>query len=273
MIAGAIGLFAVGTAIYLFQAPKGAPSKKSTAEPQHQKGTPAVAAKSPPAGRQTRPNPKDGLMYVYIEPGRFMMGCSPGDSECNDDEKPAHEVTISKGFWLGQTPATEPAYQFVIGINPSLFKGALLPAQNVRWDDAQAHCKAVGMRLPTEAEWEYAARAGATAARYGNLDEIAWYKGNSGGKTHEVGQKQPNAFGLYDMLGNVLQWVADWYDQRYYGQSPAADPDGPARGTARVMRGGSWGSGPGGVRASGRRGLHYIPARLGVGFRCAGELH
>ena len=119
---------------------------------------------------------------------------------------------------------TQQAYQRVTGQNPSDFKGANLPVETVSWDEAQSYCQAIGGRLPTEAEWEYAARAGSTGARYGDLDQIAWYSGNSGGKTHEVGQKQANAWGLFDMLGNVWQWTADWY----------------AQGQSRALRGGAW---------------------------------
>jgi hypothetical protein len=112
---------------------------------------------------------------------------------------------------------TQQAYQRVTGQNPSNLKGANLPVENVNWDEAQAYCAAIGGRLPTEAEWEYAARAGSTAARYGNLDEIAWHSGNSGGRTHEVGQKLANAFGLFDMLGDVWQWTANWYGSVLHG--------------------------------------------------------
>jgi formylglycine-generating enzyme required for sulfatase activity len=126
------------------------------------------------------------------------------------------------------------------------------------------------MRLPTEAEWEYAARAGSTASRYGDIDQIAWYKANSGEKTHEVMQKQPNAWGLYDMLGNVWQWTADWYADKYSANSEP-DPHGPKNGQYRVLRGGSWYPDPAYVRAS-CRDRNDPEARENVyGFRCVGN--
>jgi formylglycine-generating enzyme required for sulfatase activity len=206
---------------------------------------------------------------MWIPPGTFTMGCSPGDSECYDNEKPAHSVTITKGFWLGQTAVTQAAYQRVIGSNPSTFKGVDLPVETVNWNEAESFCQKIGGRLPTEAEWEYAARAGSTSARYGNLDDIAWYSSNSGNTTHPVGTKQPNAFGLFDMLGNVWQWTADWFGD--YQAGAARDPSGAANGTSRALRGGSWGNNPGGVRASYRG--RSVPAELynRNGFRCVGE--
>lgn len=138
------------------------------------------------------------------------MGCSQGDKECGDNEQPAHEVTITRGFWIGQTEVTQEAYQRVMnGQNPSRFKGARLPVETISWNDADAYCRAIGGRLPTEAEWEYAARAGSTDGRYGDVDQIAWYGKNSGNKTHEVAGKAPNTWGLYDTLGNVWEWTAD----------------------------------------------------------------
>jgi formylglycine-generating enzyme required for sulfatase activity len=211
------------------------------------------------------------LTYVQIPAGKFTMGCSPDDKECDPNEKPAHEVTISKNLWIGQTPVTQEAYRRVTRTNYSnRFKGPRLPVDSVSWVEAVAYCTAVGMRLPTEAQWEYAACAGSTAARYGDLDNIAWYSRNSGGKTHEVGQKQANGFGLFDMLGNVWEWVADWYDGNYYGQSPAVDPSGPASDQFPVLRGGLWNDGPKGVRASARVSSEQT-LRI-AGFRCAGEL-
>jgi formylglycine-generating enzyme required for sulfatase activity len=224
-----------------------------------------------PAGT-IKTNPKDGQKYVWIPPGRFKMGCSARDNECASNEKPAHSVTITKGFWLGQTPVTQAAYQRVIGTNPSRFRGGRLPVESVKWTQAKAYCEAVGGRLPTEAEWEYAARAGSDASRYGDLDAIAWYNGNSEGKTHEVGLKQANRWGLHDLLGNVWEWVGDWYDEKYYELSPSADPTGPASGQSRVVRGGSWFSGSRNLRSSDRD-RDSPDFRVDyIGFRCAREV-
>jgi len=232
---------------------------------------PAAAPMSEMPHAKTWTNPKDGLTYVWIEPGTFMMGCSPGDGECYPDEKPAHQVTITRGYWMGQTDVTQEAYQRVLAKNPSHFKGVKLPVENVSWTDSRNYCAATGMRLPTEAEWEYAARAGNPASRYGDIDSIAWYYENSGNTTHPVMQKQPNDWGLYDMLGNVWQWTADWYTDKHSG-SKEMDPKGPSSGQYRVLRAESWGSYPRDVRVSGRVGVEpgvrdvYI-----VGFRCAGN--
>jgi formylglycine-generating enzyme required for sulfatase activity len=171
-----------------------------------------------------------------------MMGSDVGDA----DERPVHQVTISRGFWMGKYPVTQAQWQAVMGSDPSSFKGADLPVETVSWDDCQQFLARLRgleqwtFRLPTEAEWEYACRAGTEGERYGDLDAIAWYSGNSGGSTHPVGQKQPNAWGLHDMNGNVWQWCQDWFAQQYYAASPAQDPQGPDHGSYRVDRGGSW---------------------------------
>lgn len=221
-------------------------------------------------------NSKDNLLYRWIPPGRYMMGCSANSSECHDDERPAHEVTVSRGFWMGQTEVTQAAYTAVTrNANPSYFKGDDLPVEQVTWEDAKAYCEAVEMRLPTEAEWELAARAGGLAARYRPVNEIAWYQGDSGQTTHLVGKKTPNEWGLYDMLGNVWEWVDDWYDPDYYGRSDSKDPRGPKASPAgqRAVRGGSWSDPDKDVHVSVRNKLPpSARANRLVGFRCVGEL-
>lgn len=256
-----------------------------------------------------RINPIDGLSYVWIPPGRFMMGCSPGDDECLDAEKPAHEVTISKGFWMGQTPVTLRAWKKHMEATGSLeatgrplevwSKPSLEhPVESAHWVEAEAYCSWARLRLPTEAEWEYAARAGSTASLYGDLDEIAWHVDNSGQQpldrnrrfepgymnwmrenngngTHPVGEKKPNAWNLYDMLGNVLEWTSDWFDEKYYSKSEQVDPAGPQTvtpihfgeqwvGNYRSVRGAAWSTHPDAVRVSFRS---YFGPPGAVGFR------
>jgi formylglycine-generating enzyme required for sulfatase activity len=223
-----------------------------------------------PVSELRKVNPIDGLTYVWISPGKFVMGCSPGDSDCAPDEKPPRQVTIAKGFWMGQTPVTQEAYQQVTGKSPGYFKGSKFPADSVSWDDAQTYCLATDMRLPTEAEWEYAARAGVMAARYGDIDQIAWYGVNAENKTHEVMQKAPNAWHLYDMLGNVWEWTADWY-AAHLADVAVTDPQGPETGKVRVLRGGSWGNGPAFVRLSVRSANEPGNRSNVVGFRCVGN--
>lgn len=237
--------------------------------------------------RTVKANPKDGLQYVWIPAGSFQMGCSPGDNECNPEEGPAHRVTISKGFWLGQTEATVGAYKRFANatgrgmppepkfqstrLNPGWSNGQM-PVVNVTWDDARAYCTWAGGRLPTEAEWEYAARGGSSQVRYGPLDEIAWYRENGGNTFHEVGQKRPNGFGLFDMLGNVWEWVSNWDDATYYRNSPGVDPSGPSSGQWRILRGGSWNGYPGIVRVSLRRGHPPDDRGIAFGLRCMQEV-
>ncbi len=206
----------------------------------------------------TMVNPKDGLTYVWLPPGKFIMGCSPGDTFCDSDELPQREVTIAKGFWIGQTLVTQAAYKRLIGTNPSLHLGSdQLPVERVKWGDALKYCTEIGMRIPTEREYEYAARGGSPAARYGDLDAIAWYRDNSGGRTHEVATKLPNAFHLYDMLGNVWEFTNDPYN-----------PEDPV---FVAMRGGSWSTSAKSVRVS-IRGFDVADRkRTFSGFRCVGD--
>jgi formylglycine-generating enzyme required for sulfatase activity len=244
--------------------------------------TPVAVVPSDALGAGTvRENPKDGLKYVWVAPGTFMMGCSPGDNECLDEEKPAHQVTISKGFWMGQTDVTVGAYKRYVkaarGKMPPApdFNGRwaadAMPIVNVTWDEARDFCSWAGGRLPSEAEWEYAARGGSAEARYGKIDETTWYRNNSGNQTHAVAGKRPNSFGLFDVLGNASEWVNDWYDKNYYQHSPSQDPSGPTSGQERVVRGGSWVNDPVDARVSGRD--RSIPSARsnGDGVRCARE--
>jgi formylglycine-generating enzyme required for sulfatase activity len=267
-----------------------------------------------PQAGEIRMNEKDGQRYVYVPAGSFRMGCSLGDGECFEDEKPPHVVSISKGFWLGQTEVTVGAWKRMYGKAPgwsSAWNVAGTPRDynpgwredghpviGVQWEEAKRYCEGVGGRLPTEAEWEYAARAGAVGAQYGVLDEIAWYGDNSGNErldTKElippdgkwgpyyirlrengngpkpVGQKKPNEWGLYDMLGNVWEWTGDWYGEKYYAVSPSGDPGGPAAGEYRSLRGGSWDDFPGYVRASYRLLLEPGDRNFNDGFRCLGD--
>ncbi|MFN0105877.1 MAG: formylglycine-generating enzyme family protein [Bryobacteraceae bacterium] len=233
-----------------------------------------------PAGPQAaeiKVNPKDGLRYAYISPGTFRMGCaSSGDEPCDPDEKPAHDVRITKGFWMGQTEVTVEAYKrFASNTGKTMprltFSESAQPMTEVSWHDAAEYCSWAGLRLPTEAEWEYAARAGTTGARYGNLDSVAWYRSNSSGKARAVAQKDANAFKLHDMLGNVWEWTADWYKDKYESSAQATDPQGPPGGEYRVLRGGSWNYNASHARASNRYWNQPSNRYYFYGFRCVGE--
>jgi len=194
------------------------------------------------------------------------------------DEKPAHPVTLTQPFYMGKYDVTQEQYQQVTGTNPSGFKGKNNPVEMVSWDDAQAFCKRLteqtkqAVRLPTEAEWEYACRAGTTSTYHSgdteaDLARVGWYYANSTNTTHPVGQKEPNAFGLYDMHGNVWQWCQDWYGENYYGKSEAENPQGPAQGAYRVLRGGSWYRHPLFCRSANRYRYYPVNRYIIIGFR------
>ena len=208
-----------------------------------------------------------------------MMGCSPGDNDCADPEKPAHQVTLRKAYWIGQTEVTVGAYKRFVAaakakmppVAPKLYRGwknDSFPIVDVTWDEANQYCAWTGGRLPTEAEWEYAARGGSPQARYGNLGEIAWSKENAGNQTHEVAAKLANGYGLYDTLGNVWEWVNDWYDPNYYQSGAAQDPPGPPTGQEKVLRGGSWIVDPKLLRVSDRYSIKPDARSDYFGFRC-----
>jgi formylglycine-generating enzyme required for sulfatase activity len=179
---------------------------------------------------------------------------------------------------MGKYEVTQAQWEAVMGTNPSQFKGnSNRPVEEVSWKDVQEFVKRLNEQegwevchLLTEAQWEYAARAGTKTEWYDNdLDAIAWYRENSGGETHEVGQKRPNAWGLYDMLGNVWEWVQDWYDEDYYQYSPPVDPQGPDAGAHRVSRGGGWNNDAQNVRAAYRYSSLPGNRHVTLGFRCS----
>lgn len=213
-----------------------------------------------------------------VEPGTFTIGPVAGDPNTTDDEKPAHKVQLTDRFYIAQTEVTQELYTAVMGKNPSHFKGANLPVEQVSYSDALEFCKRLSEKtgrtftLPTEAQWEYAARGGQKApetpelyAGSNNIGDVTWYEGNSGGKTHPVASKAPNAIGLYDMTGNVFEWCLDWYGS--YKGTDVADPQGPDNGKERVLRGGSWRGDPKNCRVSYR--FNYGPDhnRFNLGFR------
>ncbi|MEO5370922.1 MAG: formylglycine-generating enzyme family protein [Magnetococcus sp. DMHC-1] len=223
--------------------------------------------------------PITGMKFVWIPSGEFLMGSPGGEEERSGNEGPQHQVKLD-GFWMGKFSVTQGEYEQVMGKNPSKFKGVRNPVENVSWDDAQEFIEKLnvdergdgGYQMPTEAQWEYACRAGSKGRWcFGDdeklLKEYAWYAGNSGGKTHPVGEKKPNEIGLHDMHGNVWEWVSDWYDENFYANSPKDNPQGPSSGSARVNRGGSWGIGPAGVRSAVRAGDDPDICNAFLGFR------
>jgi formylglycine-generating enzyme required for sulfatase activity len=197
------------------------------------------------------------LDLVSIPAGEFEMGSSDDASE-----KPIHKVKISRQFYMGKYDVTQAQYEVVMGKNPSVFKGASLPVETVSFVEVEEFCKKASkltskpLRLPTEAEWEYACRAGTKMKFYSGdndaaLAQAGWFNGNAEGKTHPVGQKKPNAWGLYDMHGNVWQWCQDGYVENYMNAA-AEDPLCSAGNGSRVLRGGSWNSAPSDCRAARR---------------------
>ncbi|MBO4545839.1 MAG: SUMF1/EgtB/PvdO family nonheme iron enzyme, partial [Verrucomicrobia bacterium] len=250
---------------------------------------------------------KVDLDMVWIEPGTFMMG-SPSDELGRFSEEVRHQVTLTKDYWMGKYEVTQAQYEAVMDTNPSGFKGADLPVECVSWKDAMAFCKKLTeiekeagrlpegyeYTLPTEAQWEYACRAGTTTAlnsgknlsgeydKCPEVDEVGWYQYNSGynsglndsdddwmenGKTFPVGQKQPNAWGLYDMHGNVEEWCLDWDGD--YPTSSVTDPVGPETGVWRVLRGGSWSDFALDCRSASRGASNPAFRNFDIGFRVA----
>jgi serine/threonine protein kinase len=223
-------------------------------------------------------NSVDGLRYVRVPAGSFDIGCVDRDQLCSDDEKPRHTVNIPTAFWMTRAEVSVAAYRRFAAAkkrplpappasNPAWSDGAQ-PVVSVVWQDAQDYCGWAGGRLPTEAEWEYASRAGDIKALPDNLDARAWHGANSGGLLHPVAGKAPNAWGLYDVQGNVWEWCSDWFDPKYYKVSPREVPQGPARGSGRVIRGGASNSDARYLRYSERTSSDPSKANSVVGFRC-----
>ncbi|HPT26932.1 MAG TPA: bifunctional serine/threonine-protein kinase/formylglycine-generating enzyme family protein [Bryobacteraceae bacterium] len=238
------------------------PAPLSVEQTQQAPAEPVVVTPAVDPNRRT--NPADGLVYVRIPAGSFQMGCAGEERNCKSDTKPAHEVRISHDFLIGQTEVTRDAYARITG-------GAMsgdLPMASVSWEDARKYCGLGGGRLPTEAEWEYASRAGQEGKVHGEIASVAWYQANSGGAAHPVASLQPNSFGLHDALGNVWEWTADHYGSAYYRTSPLLDPEGPARGSQRVVRGGSFSTPDGYVSLSARFSFPATTKDSTIGFRC-----
>ncbi len=213
----------------------------------------------------------------WIPAGRFLMGSPENEEGRYEYEGPQHEVDLTEGYWLCETPCTQVFWEAVIGENPSRFKDRPEhPVEQVSFDDVERFLAALNAKvpilhaeIPTEAKWEYACRAGSDEPRYGELEQVAWYRDNSNRQTHPVAQKAPNAWGLYDMLGNVWEWCAD--GRREYEEGPVTDPVGPQdEGARRVIRGGAWADAQL-VRAASRRGIlrdyriHWLGFRLSRG--------
>jgi len=212
-------------------------------------------------------------VMVRLPGGTFLMGSDSAES--NAIERPIHQVTLPS-FEIGKYEVKQAEFISVMGMNPSLFRDSdQNPVEQVSWDTAQTYIQRLNAatgksyRLPTEAEWEYACRAGTTGDRYGDLNSVAWYNGNSGMVPHTVGGKLPNAFGLFDMLGNLWEWCSDWYGP--YSTAAVTNPQGPTSGTRKVLRGGSWYQDALGTRATDRytNGPGLPPINWGddLGFR------
>ncbi|MGB8953325.1 MAG: formylglycine-generating enzyme family protein [Candidatus Aminicenantales bacterium] len=217
------------------------------------------------------------MEFVLIPAGSFLMGSNEGRPE----ERPTHKVKITKPFYMGKYEVTQEQWQVLMGEDSSTFERPKNPV-SISWDDcinflSKLQAKVSGMKasLPTEAQWEYACRAGGKGKyHYGNdeaeLGFYAWFYANSEDTMHPAGEKKPNAWGLYDMYGNLWEWCADWYGESYYNYSPKQDPKGPDLGEFRVMRGGSFGN-KADVCRSATRAFHYPTQRI-CGFRAVLEI-
>ena len=254
------------------------PTTREIHEPERPKEVPEYEAKVTEALSNSV-----GMHFKLIPAGTFMMGSSLAEAG-DEDEHPQHQVTLSQPFYLQTTPVTQGQWQQVMGDNPASFHecGEDCPVENVSWEEVQEFIKKLNQleetdkyRLPTEAEWEYAGRAGTTGRfccgdKETDLKNFAWYEANSEGSTHPVGRLRPNAWGLYDMHGNVFEWCQDWFGE--YPPGPVIDPQGPASGEHRVLRGGSWNSAAEDVRCAYRLRLNPSYRYQHEGFRVARDV-
>ncbi len=213
------------------------------------------------------------IEFVFIQGGSFMMGAREGEG--NNDEIPQRRVEVNQ-FWMSKFEITQKQYEEITGINPSVYKNIKYPVVRVNWFEAKKFCDKFGRkynlqaRLPYEAEWEYACRAGTVSKNYWG-DEFdgryAWYDLNSGYKFRPVGQKRPNAFSIFDLIGNVEEWCEDFYDDKYFRYGPVNNPHGPDSGEYRVLRGGSWISDSDDLRSSSRKAADPKNRDDTIGFR------
>ena len=205
------------------------------------------------SGGSLKVNPRDGLTYQWIPPGNYYTGCLPEDTECYGLERRREKIVVATGFWIGRTEVTQVAYMRVMNADPSFYKGADLPADRIGWTDATAYCSRIGMRLPTESEWEWAAYGGTAELPKEPLGALAWYDPNSNDSTHPVATKLSNGYGLWDILGNVWEWVQD-----------AGKESGE-----HILKGGSFYNSARDVRVSGRLSAPSDLRHRDIGFRCA----
>ena len=225
------------------------------------------------------------MEFVLIPAGEFDMGSPPTERYRDNDEGPVHRVKISRPFYMGKYEVTQEQYYVIAKSKPSRFKEEGRPIENVSWNQANRFCKKLSeikggsYRLPTEAEWEYACRAGCQSRFYfgddpnnSQIEQYAWHSKNSDSATHPVGEKKPNSFGLYDMYGNVWEWCGDWYAADYYHHSITVDPIGPLYAKSRVYRGGGWYRSARNCRSANRSGLEPYYIRNHIGFRVLLEM-
>jgi formylglycine-generating enzyme required for sulfatase activity len=253
-------------------------SEPSTSKPvDNRSGQPAGTSVEKRSEPQVVKDDVAGIEMILVRGGTFKMGCTGEQRDCSGDEKPVRNVTLGD-FYIGKYPVTQKLWFQVMGNNPSKFQGVNFPVENVSYDMAQEFIEKLNAktgkryRLPTEAEWEYTARGGNKSKGYiysgGNyIDDVAWHSGNSQGKTHAVGGKEPNELGVHDMSGNVWEWANDWKGK--YSSSDETNPKGPNKGDYRVLRGGCWNSGAKHCRVSNRHDESMEWYYSNMGFRLA----